>query len=127
MPTTWIVTGDASRARILQLTGRSQLEEIERFVNPGPAGDRQETGAAEHETEAFAKEIDRYLEHARVKRRFDRLFIVAPPRFLGMVRRELGKELQKLVQDEIDKDLSWFDARDIDRFLKGNGTAAKYP
>lgn len=148
MPTTWIVTGDASRARILQVTGQNRLEEIESFVNPkgrmserelttdahprfrgtaGPGSDRQETGAAEHQTEAFAKEIDRYLEHARVKRRFDRLFIVAPPRFLGMVRRELGKELQKLVQDEIDKDLSALDPRDIDRFLKGNGTAAKYP
>lgn len=44
-----------------------------------------------------------------------------------MVRKELGKELQKLVRDAIDKDLSALDARDIDRFLKGNGTAAKYP
>jgi hypothetical protein len=35
--------------------------------------------------------------------------------------------VQKLVRDEIDKDLSWFDAREIDRFLQGNGTQAKYP
>lgn len=148
MPTTWIVTGDASRARILQVTGRNRLEEIESFVNPkgrmadrelttdahprlrggaGPASDRQETGAVEHEVEAFAREIDRYLDQARMKKRFDRLFLVAPPRFLGLIRRELGKEVQKLVRDEIDKQLSALDPREIDRFLKGNGTAEKYP
>ena len=149
MPTTtWIVTGDAARARILQVTGRNQVEEIETLVNPkarmndrelttdahprfrgtdGPANDRQETGAADHEAELFAKEIDRYLDRARMRKRYDRLFLLAPPRFLGMIRKALGKEVQKLVQDEIDKDLSWFDAREIDRFLKGNGTAARYP
>lgn len=148
MATTWIFTGDASRARILQVTGQNRLEEIESFVNPkgrmpdrelttdahprfrgtaGPGSDRQETGAADHEVESFAREIERYLDQARMKKRFDRLFLVASPRFLGMIRKALGKEVQKLVQDEIDKDLSGFDAREIDRFLKGNGTALKYP
>ncbi|HYD58245.1 MAG TPA: host attachment protein [Burkholderiales bacterium] len=159
MPTTWIVTGDAARARILQVTGRNQVEEIESFVNPkgrmhdrdlengarprfdghggvgkpgsastgGPGNDREDMGASELEAEKFSRQIGRYLDHARVKKRYDRLFIVAPPRFLGMMRKELGKEVQKLVQDEIDKDLSWFDAREIDRFLKGDGTAARYP
>lgn len=159
MATTWIVTGDASRARILQVTGQNRLEEIESFVNPkgrmhdrelasgahprfdghggvgkpgsaptgGPGSDRQEAGPSEIEAEKFSRELGRYLDQARMKKRFDRLFLVAAPRFLGMIRKELGKEVQKLVRDEIDKDLSWFDAREIDRFLKGNGTAAKYP
>jgi len=34
MATTWIVSGDSSRARILQVTGRNRLEEIQDFVNP---------------------------------------------------------------------------------------------
>lgn len=159
MPTTWIVTGDAARARILQVTGRDQLEEIESFINPkgrmhdrelengprarfdghggvgkpgsaptgGPGNDREDMHASELEAEKFSREIGRYLDQARTRNRYDRLFLIAPPRFLGMMRKELGKEVQKLVRDEIDKDLSWFDARDIDRFLKGNGTRAKYP
>jgi protein required for attachment to host cells len=160
MPTTtWIVSGDSSRARILQVTGRNRLAEIQDFLNPkgraddrelitdahprfsghggvgrpaarstgGPASDRQETGAQEHEVEVFAKQIDRFLDKARIERRFDRLFVLAPPRFLGLIRKNLNKEVEKLVRDEIDKDLSWFDARDIDQFLKGDGTPLKYP
>jgi hypothetical protein len=159
MTTTWIIAGDASRARILQVTGRDRLEEIESFVNPGgrlhdrdlatgphprfnghggvgkpasaptggPGNDRDEMQPSVREAAKFSKEIGRYLEQARLQKRYDRLFLVAAPRFLGMLRKELGKEVGKLVQDEIDKDLSWFDARDIDRFLRGAGTAARYP
>jgi protein required for attachment to host cells len=159
MPTTWIVSGDSSRARILQVTGRNRLAEIQDFLNPkgraddrelitdahprfsghggvgkprsrstgGPASDRQETGAQEHEVELFAKQVDRFLYKARVERRFDRLFVLAPPKFLGLIRKNLDKEVEKTVRDEIDKDLSWFDAREIDRFLKGDGTPVKYP
>jgi protein required for attachment to host cells len=159
MATTWIVSCDSSRARVLQVTGRDRLEEIEDLVNPaarmhdrelrtdshprynghggvgkagsaptgGPGNDREEMTAAEVETEKFAKQIGRHLEKARMEHRYDRLFLLAPPRFLGMIRKELGKEVEKLVVDEIDKDLSWFDAGRIDRFLKGDGTSAKYP
>jgi protein required for attachment to host cells len=159
MTTTWIVSGDSSRARVLQVTGRNRLAEIQDFLNPkgraddrelitdahprfsghggvgrpgtrstgGPASDRQETSAQEHEVEVFAKQVDRFLDKARIEHRFDRLFVLAPPKFLGLIRKNLNKEVEKLVRDEIDKDLSWFDAREIDRFLKGDGTPVKYP
>jgi protein required for attachment to host cells len=159
MATTWIVSADSSRARVLQVTGRSRLAEIQDFVNPkgrmherdlladgrprfdghggvgkpasrstgGPGSDRQETAANDHETELFAKQIDRFLDQARLKKRYDRLFVLAPPKFLGLLRKNLDKEVEKLVRDEIDKDLSWFDARQIDSFLKGDGTPMKYP
>jgi protein required for attachment to host cells len=93
----------------------------------GPASDRQETSAAEHETELFAKQVDRFLDQARIKKRYDRLFMLAPPKFLGLLRKNMDKEVEKLLRDEIDKDLSWFNAREIDRFLKGDGTPLKYP
>jgi protein required for attachment to host cells len=139
MATTWILSGDSSRARILQVLGRDRLGEVQEFVNPagrmderelttdahprfrgsaGPASDREEPGAAWHETEKFAKELDRFLDRARQERRYDRLFMLAPPKFLGLLRSNLGKEVEKLVGDDMDKDLSWFDAREIERFLK---------
>ena len=126
MPTTWILTGDAARARILQVTGRNQLEEIERFDNPagrmhdrdletdahsrfrgtaGPGNDREEMGSAAIEAGKFSKELGRYLDQARVSHRYDRLYLVAPPRFLGMMRKELGKEVEKLVRDDLDDGL----------------------
>ena len=107
MATTWIVAADESRARILQVTGPEQhLTEIEDMVNPaGRAQDR------ELQTDAD-----------RIAQRFDRLVLVAPPKFLGALRKELHKEVQKLVSDELPKDLSWFNAREIERyFAKDSG------
>jgi protein required for attachment to host cells len=159
MATTWIVSGDSSRARILQVTGPDRLEEIESFDNPkgrmhnrdartdshprfnghggvgkagsaptgGPGNDREEITPAEQSAEVFSRQLADYLDKARMAHRFDRLYLVAPPKFLGFIRKELGKEVGKLVRDEIDKDLSWLDAREIDRFLKGDGTPMKYP
>jgi protein required for attachment to host cells len=150
MATTWIVSCDSSRARVLQVTGRDRLEEIEDLVNPaarihdrelrtdshprynghggvgkagsaatgGPGNDREEMTAAEVETEKFAKQIGRYLEKARMDHRYDRLFLLAPPRFLGMIRKELGKEVQKLVIDEIDKDVTSLPAGDLARYIE---------
>lgn len=141
MPTTWIVTGDAARARILQVTGRNKVEEIASLENPkarmndreltsdahprfrgtaGPANDRQETGAAEHETEMFAKEIDRRLDQARVQNRFDRLYLFAPPRFLGLLRQNMSRETAKRLADGVDRELAWFDAKQVESYVRAN-------
>ena len=54
---------------------------------------------------------------ARNEHRYDELVLVAPPKFLGMLRKELGKEVEKLVADEVPKDLSWFNTRELERYL----------
>lgn len=90
----------------------------------GPGSDREETSAQEHETELFAKRVGAYLDKARNDHRYDQLVLVAPPRFLGMLRKELGKEVEKLIADQVPKDLSWFNARDLESyFVKGSGQA----
>jgi protein required for attachment to host cells len=144
MPTTWIVAADASRARILQVADRERLVEVEDLVNPegrlqdrelttdanprlhGPGGmsAREEPSAVEHAVEMFSKRIGNYLEKARTDHRYDKLYLVAPPKFLGLIRKELGKEVEKLIADDLSKDLSWFNAREIERyFAKGSGRA----
>jgi protein required for attachment to host cells len=140
--TTWIIAADSSRARILQVTDRGEhLDEIEDLLNPegrvhdrdlladghprfhgtnGPGSDRQEMSATEHFTELFAKRLGEYLDKARTAHRYDRLHLIAPPKFLGQLRKELGKEVEKLVTDELPKDLSWLKARDIEqRYFAG--------
>jgi protein required for attachment to host cells len=139
MATTWIVAADASRARILQVMDREhRLAEIDDLVNPGgrlneremtsdaeprfrgtagPGSDREAKGAVEHEVEGFAKRIGDYLDKARTSHRYDRLHLVAPPKFLGQLRKELGKEVGKLVAEELPKDLSWLDARELEQRL----------
>jgi protein required for attachment to host cells len=146
MATTWIVTADSAHARILQAADRDQhLVEVENLVNPegrmhdrelatdaeprqhGPGGTQSApdtTGPVEHSVDLFSKRIGDYLEKARTDHRYDRLVVVAPPKFLGRLRKNLGKEVEKLVSDEIDKDLYRANARELEAyFLKGSGRA----
>jgi protein required for attachment to host cells len=93
----------------------------------GPGSDREAQGAVEHSARTFAREVGRYLDKARIDQRYDQLVLVAPPKFLGALRKELHKEVEKLVADELPKDLAWFNARDLQHYLsdfaKGNGRA----
>ena len=145
MTTTWIVAADSSRARVLQVADREEkLLEVEDLVNPegrmndreltsdahprlrgtsGPGSDRQEMSAVEHQVELFAKRIGEHLEKARNEQRYDRLCLVAPPRFLGLLRKELGSEVRKLVAEELPKDLSWLSARELERHLAKGGVS----
>lgn len=139
MATTWIVVADSSRARILQVMDRERrLSEIDDLYNPGarlqdremitdaesrfrgsdgPGSDREAKSPVEHEVELFAKKIGDYLDRARTSHRYDRLHLVAPPKFLGQLRKELGKEVEKLVADELPKDLCWLNARELEHKL----------
>ena len=83
-----------------------------------PGSDREETSATEHATELFAKRVGEYLDKARTAHKYDRLHLVAPPAFLGQLRKELGKEVQKLVAEELPKDLSWLKTRDLQERLR---------
>jgi protein required for attachment to host cells len=90
----------------------------------GPASDREAQGAVEHSVRTFAKEVGRYLDKARQERRYDELVLVAPPKFLGALRKELGKEVEKLVTEELPKDLAWFNAPELEQYFgKGSGRA----
>jgi protein required for attachment to host cells len=91
----------------------------------GPASDREAQGAVEHSVRTFAREVGRYLDRARLDHRFDQLVLLAPPKFLGALRKELDKEVEKLVADELPKDLSGLSARELERyyFAKGSGRA----
>lgn len=145
MQTTWILAADSSRARIFEVHGpQDHLQEIQDFVNPegrqntreiendkrdrffatpeGSPGEgdtyqpRVET--VEHETQMFSKQVSDYLDQARAEHRYDKLCLIAYPKFLGMMRQNLSKETRKLVEDEVSKDISWLDAREIEDYVK---------
>jgi protein required for attachment to host cells len=142
MPTTWIVAADSARARILEAeSGEAPLREIRDMLNPeGRAkgseilsdamgrfnrrGDRAHNSIAprqdpvEHEAERFSKELGSYLDKARTQHLFDQLYLVAPPKFLGVLRRNLSKEVEKLVIDSINEDLSNLDGPRLENHLR---------
>jgi len=144
MQTTWILAADSSRVRIFEeLDAEHHLQEIEDFAHPaghakgeelltgnpsrrnfgkgalgGTHDGEAETGVIAHENDVFSKAVTDYLEKARNEHRFDRLCLIAAPRFLGLLRQHLSKEAQKLVEQEIDKDIAWFNKTEIEQFVQ---------
>jgi len=104
MAITWIVAADSARALVLQVADREKrLAEVEDLA---------------------PERVGEYLEKARAERRYDKLYLSAPPTVLGRLREQLGEEVEKLVCDELDKDLYRVNARELEAyFSKGSGRA----
>lgn len=143
MQTTWIVAADSSRARIFEVHGaQDHLREIEDLVNPAGRLDDKEirtdsigrfrgkgegqqghTGApdvdkVEHATDLFSKQVSDYLDRAHHEHRYDKLCLIAFPKFLGLIRQNLSKEVQQVVEDEVPKDISGLKTQEIEDYVK---------
>ncbi len=128
MKTVWVLVADASRARILEITG-GDVQELDAFAHPEsrlPAreltGDLPgrvfdshgegrhaigaESGTKEQEAKQFAVELGAFLDDARKRHRFDRLIVAAPPRFLGVLRAGLSTPTGRAVNAFVAKALT---------------------
>lgn len=129
MVQTWVLVAESSRAKLYAAnTRRGPLVELDSFVHPEgrmhegdlvsdrPGSDGGSVGQGRHvvddrttarryENISFAKEIAGNLEQARIKGAFDKLILIAPPAFLGLLRENLSKEIMDRVTDQIDKNL----------------------
>jgi protein required for attachment to host cells len=123
---TRVIVADSARARIFSSHGTLlQLEEIEGFAHPeahlpnrelasdsaGKSKDQhgsldQATSPRDNEAERFAQLLGQHLKDLHNIQHFEQLMLVAPPRFLGLLRKHLPKPLEQLVQQAVDKDLT---------------------
>lgn len=141
----WIVVADSARARILEASEPEggKLREIEDLVNPdGRLRNRDLVSAApghyagkggespmhaatprhdptEHAAEMFAKTLADRLHRARLEHRYDALRLVAPPKLLGLLRKNLDVPTQRMLKSETPKDISWLNMRDVERYIAG--------
>jgi protein required for attachment to host cells len=86
------------------------------------------------ETDFQRQEEDRWIRDAaeELKRRalrndFDALAIVAPPRALGILRKELHKEVERRLVCAVNKEMSGRPIPDIEALLNGETSAAELP
>ncbi len=121
-----VIVADNARARIFTSgTAIRELQEVEGFAHPeahlansdlvgdssGKSVDQHgsldpASDAREIEAQSFARLLGRHLKDLHNQQHFEQLILVAPPRFLGMLRKELASPLDKLVSQSIDKDLT---------------------
>jgi protein required for attachment to host cells len=83
----------------------------------GSTGEPQET-VREHDINMFSKQLVRYLDQARNEHRFDKLRVIAPPKFLGLIRQNMSKEVQKMVEAEIPKEITGLETRNVEQYLQ---------
>ncbi len=125
-----VLVADGSRARFFRTDRAAPLEELEDDFNPaareperalqsdrkgatvrGPAGQTQYATEGENDPKAeaerrFARSLAEHLRKARLAGEYERLFIAAPPGFLGELRQALDEGTRAVVVGELDKDLS---------------------
>lgn len=133
--TTYIVVADAARARVftrdaLKLEEKESLVHAEGRLHEGDLvtgttggvdestshtrrASRGDSVALDHESEIFAKQVAERIYKARVDNSMDKLILVAPPRFLGVLRDKLDGPSSKLIIHTLDKDLSKSSLSDI--------------
>ncbi len=140
MSKTWVVVADTSRARIFSAdTPASQLFETETLSNPEarlhqgdlvsdrPGRDRNsiagthdvghESDAKEEQAIRFAAEVCARLELGRVKSQCNKIYIVAAPSFLGLIRKHQTPALKKIIAGEISKNMALKEAVEIKKCL----------
>lgn len=124
-----ILLADSARARLFTADSRlSEWQEQQDFVYPaGHQPDREldtdrhgyhmnagqhgyrgyEGKNSRHEQgrTRFASELALWLESERVAGRLRRLFIAAPPQFLGALKHELSDGCQRLLVGHLDREL----------------------
>ncbi len=127
--TIWVLAADAARARIFSAeSSHGGLKEVADLVHPqsrvhardaasdepGTTFDRvgqgqhamgNEVDPKNEEAIRFAKEVATKLDAGRTARQFEKLYVVASPKFLGALRAALSEPTRKLVAAEIDKNL----------------------
>lgn len=143
MQTTWVIAADSNRARIFEMSDEDlRFEEIEDLLNPEGRQDEREVRvdakgrffgknaemqghtaephveAVQNEVVLFSKRLGHYLEQARQEHRFDKLCLIAPPKFLGLIRANMGEEASKAVEEEIPKEIAWFKDTDIEAYVR---------
>jgi len=135
--TTCVLVADASRARIFEAPlPKDGLTVIEELVHPaskqhtqdmasdepGVTQDRvgqgihsmgQEIDIKKQEAIRFAKEVADRLCELQLKKDYAKLYVIAAPAFLGLLRNKYSSTTRKIIVDEISKNLATFTIDEI--------------
>lgn len=139
----WVVVADSSRARIFQTAGNiERLQEVQDLLNPEGRlddadlrhdakgrfygkGERHQAHTAEpnvtkeaQDADQFSREIGRVLADACDAHRYDSLVVVAPPEFLGRLRRALPERVERCVSRQLNREITGWDSTEVGAYLK---------
>ncbi|MDP1634965.1 MAG: host attachment protein [Gallionellaceae bacterium] len=127
MTTTWILVANASQAKLYVNTGpKKGLKMLKALAHPESRekgsdlvsdrpGHMQSAGNGQgayqpkndpktNEARHFAQELAKELNHGRSSGEVERLILVAPPAFMGLLNEKIDGPTAQLVSDRFEKD-----------------------
>lgn len=139
--TTWVLTANGSHAKLFEMLNFPKIEEFAVLEHPesklrsselvtSPLGENTgmnmsgqntyEPKSDPHhlEMQKFAKFVGDRLSSSLQKGEFSRLYIIAGPVFLGLLRPHLDHKILKTIVAEIPKDMTEHPISDIEAHLK---------
>lgn len=135
--TTWILVADQARARLFESQiADGALAELADYAHPEALEKPSEVGYQApprvHESASstrhaitphtaprdkvaleFAHGLSEVLDRGRVENHYDRLILVAPPRFLGQLKGVLDEQVRKLVVRTVGRNITRASIQDI--------------
>ena len=78
------------------------------------------TPVKEVEAEHFADELAHLLDKEFDHQAYSQFLLVAPPHFLGLLRKRINSKLAKHLLASVDKDLTMADVRELNERLAGS-------
>lgn len=137
---TWVVVANSSEAKIFRMKKFPKLEVISSLEHPEsrlhnidlvsskPGRTFDKVGGGRHsyqavtdpkhiEVEKFAKTVATYLQTAQGKNEFSKIYLIAAPAFLGLLRPLLDSKLQNSIVREVAKDMTEHTVLDIEGHL----------
>jgi protein required for attachment to host cells len=117
MNTVWVLVCDAGRARFFELNGDNPTWSLvsERLhEGGGPTGGPTK----DVDKSQFAHTLGATLDQAMRQARFGHWVLVAPPHFVGLVKKELTPQLEKHLMTTVDKDLAHETVEELARKLR---------
>jgi protein required for attachment to host cells len=134
----YILVANAARARVFAVSDGAKAWALEKeFDHPSSRAKRSDlltdaagrvrqsfghgsrpamapdTDPKEVEALDFAHELAEHLESGLSHNRFDRVTLVAPPHFLGLLRQTVSEQVRKRINAAFDKDYTTLPARDL--------------
>ena len=136
MTTTWILVANASSANLYMNNGpKKGLEKISEYEHaasrekasdlvsdrPGhfkSAGNGHgayvpPSDPKQNEAQQFASKLTRDLEQGRTSNAFQRLILVAPPQFMGLIKNSASQALMGMMTDHFEKDYTKVDEKTL--------------
>ncbi len=84
---------------------------------PGRRALSKQVDPKEHEMKQFVKEISEFLKSSQENNEFDQLIIIAAPKLLGTLKKQLSNSIRRLIIYELKKNIAKLSVTEIRKYL----------